>query len=130
VSAENGELVWMNAIKSYQRKKSEITQAACRRLRGGNPKKGRLYAMHVRTIIGLAERAPVQAWIVGAIGALEPGDSPDGEGQNPEVEGADMLIGLWDWDRVEGGETERYRRPGQARHRASGIWTRKRQVRV
>jgi hypothetical protein len=30
-----------------------------------------------------------------------PGDSPDGEGQNPVVEGADMLIGLWDWGRVE-----------------------------
>ncbi len=102
MSAENGELVWMNAIKSYWRKESEITKAACRRLSGGNPKKGRLYTMHVRTMIGLAERAPVQAWIVGTIGALEPGDSPDRGGRNPVVEGADMLIGLWDWDRVEG----------------------------
>ncbi len=102
MSAENGKLVWMNAIKSYRRKESEITKAACRRLSGDNPKKGRLYAMHVRTMIGLAERAPVQAWIVGTIGALEPGDSPDGEGRNPVVEGADVLIGLWDWDRVEG----------------------------
>ncbi len=102
MSAENGELVWMNAIKSYRRKESEITQAACRRLSCGNPKKGRLYAMHVRTMIGLAERAPVQAWIVGTRGALEPGDSPDGEGQNPVEEGADVLIGLWDWDQVEG----------------------------
>ncbi len=101
VSAKNGELVWINAIRSYRRKESEITQAACRRLSGSKPKKGRLYAMHVRTITGLAERAPVQAWIVGPIGPLEPGDSPDGEGQNPVVEGADMLIGLWDWDRVE-----------------------------
>jgi hypothetical protein len=102
VSAENGELVWMNVIKSYQRKESEITKAACRRMRGGNPKIGRLYALHVRTMIGLADRAPIQARVVGAIGALEPGDSPDGEGQNPVVEGADMLIGLWDWERVEG----------------------------
>jgi hypothetical protein len=102
VSAENGELVWINAIKSYRRKESEITQAACRRRRGGNPKKGRAYAMHVRAITGWAGRAPVQAWIVGAIGPLDPGDSPDGGGQNPVVEGADMLIGLWDWDRVEG----------------------------
>jgi hypothetical protein len=87
VSAENGELVWINAIRSYRRKESEITQAACRRLSGGSPKKGRLYAMHVRTITELAERAPVQAWIVGVIGPLEPGDSPDGQGQNPVVEG-------------------------------------------
>jgi hypothetical protein len=94
--------MWMNVIKSYQRKESEITKAACRRMRGGNPKIGRLYALHVKTMIGLAGRAPIQARVVGAIGALEPGDSPDGEGQNPVVEGADMLIGLWDWERVEG----------------------------
>ncbi len=49
VSAKNRELVWMNAIKSYRRKESEITKAACRRLSSGNPRKGRLYAMHVRT---------------------------------------------------------------------------------
>ncbi len=89
VSAENGGLVWINTIRSYRREESEITRAACRRLCGGDPKEGHLYAMHVRTIIGLAERAPVQAWIVGAIGPLEPGDSPDGEGQNPVVEGAE-----------------------------------------
>jgi len=40
VSAENGELVWINAIRSYRRKESEITQTTCRRLSGGNPKKG------------------------------------------------------------------------------------------
>jgi hypothetical protein len=38
---------------------------------------------------------------VEAIGELEPGDSPDGSGQNPVVEGADMMIGVWDWGRVE-----------------------------
>jgi hypothetical protein len=101
VLAENGELVWINAIRSYWQKESEITQAACRRLSGGKPKKGRLYAIHVRTITGLVERAPIQAWTVGAIGSLEPGDSTDGEGRNPVVEGAEMLIGLWDWGQVE-----------------------------
>ncbi len=101
VSAENGELVWINAIRSYRQKESEITQATCRRLSGGKPKNGRLYAMCVRTITGSVERAPIQAWIVGAIGPLEPGDSPDGKGQNPVVEGANMLIGLWDWGRAE-----------------------------
>ncbi len=44
VSAENGELVWINAIRSYRQKESEITQATCHRLSGGKPKKGRLYA--------------------------------------------------------------------------------------
>jgi hypothetical protein len=38
---------------------------------------------------------------VETIGELEPGDSPDGSGQNPVVEGADMMIGVWDWGRVE-----------------------------
>ncbi len=36
-----------------------------------------------------------------AIGKLEPRDSPDGNSQNPVVEGAVMLIGLWDWGRVK-----------------------------
>jgi hypothetical protein len=44
---------------------------------------------------------PIRAWTVKAIGPLEPGDSPDGRGQNPVVEGVDMLIGLWDLSRVE-----------------------------
>jgi hypothetical protein len=44
---------------------------------------------------------PIRAWTMEAIGKLEPGDSPDGNGQNPVVEGADMLIGLWDWGRVK-----------------------------
>jgi hypothetical protein len=38
---------------------------------------------------------------VETIGELEPGDSPDGSGQNPVVEGADMMIGVWDWGRVQ-----------------------------
>ncbi len=45
--AENGELVWINTIRSYRQKESEITQATCCRLSGGKPKKGRLYAIHV-----------------------------------------------------------------------------------
>ncbi|MFN9907545.1 MAG: hypothetical protein ACK56F_15710, partial [bacterium] len=44
---------------------------------------------------------PIRAWTVDAIGKLELGDSPDGEGQNPIVEGADMVIGMWDWGRVK-----------------------------
>jgi hypothetical protein len=44
---------------------------------------------------------------VETIGELEPGDSPDGSGQNPVVEGADMMIGVWDWGRVQ--EHLRYR---------------------
>jgi hypothetical protein len=61
VSAESGELVWINAIRSYRQKESKITQAACRRLSGDKPKKGPLCAIHVRTITGLAKRAPIQA---------------------------------------------------------------------
>jgi hypothetical protein len=44
---------------------------------------------------------PIRAWTVKAIGRLELGDSPDGKGQNPIVEGADMMIGVWDWGRVK-----------------------------
>ncbi len=44
---------------------------------------------------------PIRAWTVEAIGKLELGDSPDGSGQNRVVEGADMMIGVWDWGRVK-----------------------------
>ncbi len=93
--------MWINAIRSYRREESEITQATCRRLGCGKPKKGCLYAVHVKAVTGPIKRAPIQAWTVEAIGPLVPGDGPDGEGQNPVVEGAGMLIGLWDWGRAE-----------------------------
>jgi hypothetical protein len=46
-------------------------------------------------------KGPIRAWTVDTIGRLELGDSPGGNGQNPVVEGADMMIGIWDWGRVE-----------------------------
>jgi hypothetical protein len=97
--AESGELVWMNAIRSYRRDVLEITLATSLRLSCSEPSEGCLYAVHVKA--GTYPEGPICAWTMEAIGPLEPGDSPDGSGQNPVVEGADMLIGLWDWSRVE-----------------------------
>ncbi len=57
--------------------------------------------MHVKAGTCPITKGPIRAWTVEAIGPLKPGDSPDGSGRNPVVEGADMLIGLWDWGRVE-----------------------------
>jgi hypothetical protein len=57
--------------------------------------------VHVKAGTCPITKSPVRAWTVEAIGPLEPGDSPDGSSQNLVMEGADMLIGLWDWGRVE-----------------------------
>ncbi len=73
--AGSGEHVWINVIRSYQQEESEITLATCRRLGCNETEEGYL--------------------------GYEPGDSPDGNGQNPVVEGADMLIGLWNWGWVK-----------------------------
>ncbi len=62
--AESGELAWINAIRSYRREDSEITLAASRRLGYSKPRKGRLYAVHVRAVTGPIKRAPIQAWTV------------------------------------------------------------------
>jgi hypothetical protein len=99
--AESGELVWINAIRSYRREESEITLAASLRLSCNEPKEGCLYAVHMKTGTCPITEGPIRIWTVETIGPLEPGDSPDGTGQNPVVEGADMLFGLWDWSRVK-----------------------------
>ncbi len=99
--AESGELVWINAIRSYQRKESEITLATSLRLGCNEPKEGCMFAVHVRAGTCPITEGPIRAWTVQAIGPLEPGDSPDRSGLNPVVEGADMLIRLWDWGRVK-----------------------------
>ncbi len=65
------------------------------------PREGCLYAVHVKAGTCPITEGPIRAWTVEAIGPFEPGNSPHGSGQNPVVEGADMLIGLWDWCRVE-----------------------------
>jgi hypothetical protein len=99
--AESGELVWINAIRSYRREESEITLTTSLRLGCNQPTEGCLYAVHVKAGTCPITEGPIRAWTVEAIGPLEPGDSPDGSGQNPVLEGANMLIGLWDWNRVE-----------------------------
>jgi hypothetical protein len=99
--AESGELVWINVNRSYQQEESEITLAASRRLGCNEPKEGCLFAVHMWAGTCPITEGPIRAWTVEAIGKLEPGDSPDGSSQNPVVEGADMLIGLWDWGRVK-----------------------------
>ncbi len=91
----------INAIRSYRREESEITLATSLRLGCNEPKEGCLYAVHVKAGTYPNTEGPIRAWTVEAIGPLKPGDSPDGSGQNPVVEGADMLIGLWDWSRLE-----------------------------
>jgi hypothetical protein len=97
---ESGEHVWINVIRSYRRKESEITLAASHRLGCNEPKEGCMFAVHMRAGTCPITEGPIRAWTVEAIGPLEPGDSPDGSGQNPMMEGADMLIGLWGWGRV------------------------------
>jgi hypothetical protein len=99
--AESGELVWINAIRSYRRKESEITLASSLRLGCNEPREGCLYAVHVKAGTCPITEGPIHAWTVESIGPLEPRDSLDGSGWNPVVDGADMLIGLWDWGRVE-----------------------------
>jgi hypothetical protein len=94
-------LVWINSIRSYRREESEITLAASLRLGCNEPREGCLYAVHLKAGIGPITEGPIRAWGVEAIGPLEPGDSPDGSSQNPVMEGVDMLIGSWDWSRVE-----------------------------
>jgi hypothetical protein len=98
--AESGEHVWMNVIRSYQEEESEITLAASRRLGHNEPGEGCLVPVHMRAGRCPITEGPIRAWTVETIGELEPGDSPDGSGQNPVVEGADMMIGVWDWGRV------------------------------
>ncbi len=99
--AKSGELVWINAIRSYRREESEITLATSLRLGCNEPKGGCMYTVHVRAGTCPITEGPIRAWTVEAIGLLEPGDSPDGSDRNPVVEGADMLIGLWDWGRIK-----------------------------
>ncbi len=99
--AESREHVWINVIRSYQREGSEITLAASRRLGCNKPKEGCMFAVHIRAGACPITEGPIRTWTVEAIRQLEPGDSPDGSGQNPVVEGAVMLIGLRYWDRVE-----------------------------
>jgi hypothetical protein len=99
--AEGGEHVWINVIRSYQQYESEITLAASRKLGCNKTEEGCRIAVHMRAGTCPITSGPVRAWTVEAIGKLEPGDSPDGKGQNPVVEGADMLIGRWDWGRVK-----------------------------
>jgi hypothetical protein len=99
--AESGEHVWINIIRSYQQEESEIILAASRRLGYSGPEEKCLVAVHMRAGMCPITERPIRAWTVGTIGKLEAGDSPDGGGQNPVVEGADMLIGLWDWGRVK-----------------------------
>jgi hypothetical protein len=99
--AESGEHVWINVIRSYQQEESEINLATSRRLGCREPGEGCLVAVHMRAGMCPITEGPIRAWTVEAIGKLEPGDSPDGNGQNPVVEGADMLIGVWDWGRVK-----------------------------
>jgi hypothetical protein len=93
--------VWINVIRSYQREESEITLTASRRLGCNKPREGCLFAVHMRAGTCPITEGPIRAWTVEAIGELEPGDSPDGSGQNPVVEGANMLIGVWDWGRMK-----------------------------
>ncbi len=81
--AEIGELVWINAIRSYRREESEITLATSLRLVCNKPRKGCLYAVHVKARTCPLTVGPIRAWTVESIGPLEPGDSPDGSGQNP-----------------------------------------------
>ncbi len=57
--------------------------------------------MHMRAGKCPITEGPIRAWTVDTIGRLEFGDSPDGNGQNPVVEGAGMMIGVWDWGRVK-----------------------------
>jgi hypothetical protein len=99
--AESGEHVWINVIRSYQHEESEITLAASRRLGREEPGEGCLVPVHMRAGMCPITEGPIRAWTVDAIGRLELGDSPDGNGQNPVVEGADMMIGVWDWGRVK-----------------------------
>jgi hypothetical protein len=98
--AESGEHVWINVIRSYQQEESEITLATSRRLGCDEPGEGCLVPVHMRAGRCPITEGPIRAWTVETIGKLELGDSPDGSGQNPVVEGADMMIGVWDWGRV------------------------------
>ncbi len=93
--------MWINVIRSYQQEESEITLATSRRLGCNEPGGGCLVPVHMRAGMCPITEGPIRAWTVDAIGKLELGDSPDGNGQNPVVEGADMLIGVWDWGRVK-----------------------------
>jgi hypothetical protein len=90
----------MNVIRSYLQEESEITLAASRRLGHNEPGEGCLVPVHMRAGRCPITEGPIRAWTVETIGELEPGDSPDGSGQNPVAEGADMMIGVWDWGRV------------------------------
>jgi hypothetical protein len=99
--AESGEHVWINVIRSYQQEESEITLATSRRLGCNEPGEGCLVPVHMRAGMCPITEGPIRAWTVDAIGRLELGDSPDGNGQNPVVEGADMMIGVRDWGRVK-----------------------------
>jgi hypothetical protein len=57
--AESGELVWINAIRSYQREESEITLAACLRLGCNEPREGCLYAVHVKAVTCPITEGPI-----------------------------------------------------------------------
>ncbi len=93
--------MWINVIRSYHQEESEITLAASRRLGCNEPGEGCLVPVHMRAGMCPITEGPIRAWTVDTIGRLEPGDSPDGNGRNPVVEGADMMIGVWDWGRVK-----------------------------
>ncbi len=90
--AESGEHMWINIIRSYQQEESEITLATSRRLGYSGPEEKCLVEVHMRAGVCPITEGPIRAWTVGTIEKLEAGDSPDGSGQNPVVEGADMLI--------------------------------------
>ncbi len=79
----------------------EITLATSRRLGRDELGEGCLVPVHMRAGMCPITEGPIRAWTVDTIGRLELGDSPDGNGQNPVVEGADMMIGVWDWGRVK-----------------------------
>ncbi len=73
----------MNVIRSYQQEVSEITLATSRRLGYDEPGEGCLVPVHMRAGRCPITEGPIRAWTVETIGELEPGDSPDGSGQNP-----------------------------------------------
>jgi hypothetical protein len=107
---ESGEHVWINIIRSYQQEESEITLATSHKLGNSKPGEGCLVPVHMRAGRCPITEGPIRAWTVEAIGRLELGDSPDGKGQNPIMEGADMVIGVWDWGRVKEHVRHRWRR--------------------
>ncbi len=62
--AKSGELVWINAIRSYRREESEITLPAILRLGCNKPREGCLYAVHVKAGTCPITEGPIRAYKV------------------------------------------------------------------